>query len=281
MNLIEKQILEGERALFNSKDLKVSECRFKNGESPLKESKNIEVVNSSFSWKYPLWYGKNIKVKDCFFDEMARSGIWNTDSITLENCKVYAPKTFRRSSNIKVFDTELVGGAETLWSCNNVTLKNVKAEGDYFLMNSTNVEIDNLTIDGNYILDGAKNVVVRNSILNSKDSFWNCENVKVINCKIVGEYIGWNSKNITFEDCDIESHQGFCYIQKLTLKNCKLTKTDLAFEYSTVNADINSKVDSIKNPTSGVISCDGYAELIMEPDKVDVKKTKIIVKGKI
>ena len=281
MMQIEKQVLEGERALFNSRDLRVIDCKFKNGESPLKESRNIEVINSSFSWKYPLWYGKNIKVKDTLFDEMARSGIWNTDSISLDNCELIAPKLFRRSSNIEIKNSKFYNAQETLWNCNNVKLTNIKAEGDYFLMNSTNVEIDNLVINGNYILDGAKNVVVKNSILNSKDSFWNCENVRVINCKIVGEYIGWNSKNVTFEDCDIESHQGFCYMQKLTLINCKLKNTDLAFEYSTVNADINSKVDSIKNPTSGVISCLGYKELILEPDKIDVKKVKINVKGKI
>ena len=43
----------GERALFASRDLTVSDSVFRDGESPLKESKNIEVINSSFEFQYP------------------------------------------------------------------------------------------------------------------------------------------------------------------------------------------------------------------------------------
>lgn len=33
---------------------------FDDGESPLKESRNIELYGSMFKWKYPLWYAKDI-----------------------------------------------------------------------------------------------------------------------------------------------------------------------------------------------------------------------------
>lgn len=49
-------------------------------------------------------------------------------------------------------------------------------------------------------------------------------------------------------------------------------------EYSTVEAEIDSYVDSIINPTSGTIRADSIGQLIMEKDKVDVNKTKIICK---
>ena len=73
---------------------------------------------------------------------------------------------------------------------------------------------------------------------------------------ISGEYLGWNSKNLTLINCTIESLQGMCYIENLVLKNCKLLNTTLAFEYSTVEADITSKVDSVLNPTSGTITAE-------------------------
>ena len=38
-------------------------------------------------------------------------------------------------------------------------------------------------------------------------------------------------------------------------------------------------MDSVKNPSSGYIVADGYGEIIMEPDKVDITKTRIEVRG--
>lgn len=66
-----------------------------------------------------------------------------------------------------------------------------------------------------------------------------------------------------------------CFIEDLVLKNCTLVNTTLAFEYSTVDADIVGSVDSVKNPASGRIACGGIGELILESDRVDVSKTQI------
>ncbi len=77
-------------------------------------------------------------------------------------------------------------------------------------------------------------------------------------------------------NCTIESLQGMCYIDHLVMKNCKLLNTTLAFEYSTVDAEITGKIDSVMNPSSGVIRADSINELIVEKDKVDPLKTKII-----
>ena len=118
---------------------------------------------------------------------------------------------------------------------------------------------------------------IRNSNLLSKDAFWNTENVTVYDSFISGEYLGWNAKNLTLVNCTIESLQGMCYIDNLVMKNCKLINTTLAFEYSTVDADICSKIDSVMNPTSGIIKAQHIDNLIIEKDKVDPSKTKIIV----
>ena len=268
----------GERALFMLKDAYLEDVTFYDGESPLKESANLEIVKCSFKWKYPIWYANNILVKDSCLDIMARSGIWYTNHITMNDCLIDAPKTFRRGSFISLNSCTLNNAAETFWSCKNITLNNVTAKGDYFMMNIDTAEIDNLNLDGNYFLDGAKNVVVKNSILNSKDSFWNTENVTAINCKIVGEYLGWNSKNLTFINCEISSLQGLCYIKGLKLVNCKLTDTSLSFEYcEDIDAEVIDEVVSIKNPTSGVIKVKGVKELIIDENSRDFdKKVKII-----
>ena len=70
-----------------------------------------------------------------------------------------------------------------------------------------------------------------------------------------------------------------CYIDNLVMKNCKLINTTLAFEYSSVDADINSKIDSVMNPSSGIIRAEHIDNLILEKDKIDPSKTKIICEG--
>ena len=60
MKEIRQEYLTGERALFQGNNLKIYDTIFADGESPLKESHDIELFGSMFQWKYPLWYSKNI-----------------------------------------------------------------------------------------------------------------------------------------------------------------------------------------------------------------------------
>ena len=267
----------GERALYGVNDVYVENSRFCDGESPLKESSDIEVAKSVFAWKYPFWYCKNVKVTDCTWEEMGRAGVWYTDNMLVKDSIIEAPKNFRRCNGLELVNVDFKLAEETLWSCNNIEMTNVSAKGNYFAMNSSNIEVDGFTLDGNYSFDGCKNVKVSNSKLISKDAFWNAENVTVVNTYISGEYLGWNSKNLTFIDCTIESLQGLCYIDNLVMKNCKLVNTNLAFEYcSDIEAKIDGKVDSVFNPISGVIEADEIEELIVEKDLVDPSKTRIV-----
>ncbi len=206
---------------------------------------------------------------------MARSGVWYTHNIVVEDSVIEAPKNFRRCTGVTLCNVSLPNAAETLWTCEGVKLENVTARGDYFAMNSGNIEVDGLVLAGNYSFDGAHDVHVTNSRLLSKDAFWNTENVLVENSYIAGEYLGWNARNIKFVNCTIESLQGLCYIDGLTLENCKLLNTTLAFEYSSVDADVQGHIESVFNPSSGSIVADSIGELIVEPERVDPAATHI------
>lgn len=277
MKLYSEQNFTGERALFQSSDLKIEYCTFHDGESPLKESKNLDINNTLFKWKYPLWYAKDIEVKDSTFFDTARAGIWYTDNLRMENTTYEAPKGFRRCDNLSLINVQFPNAEETLWNCSHVKMKNVTAKGNYFAMGSTDMEIDGLTLFGNYSFDGAKNIVVRNSKLLSKDAFWNCENITVYDSFISGQYLGWNAKNVTLISCAVESDQGMCYMENVVMKNCKLLNTDLAFEYSTVDAQITSHIDSVKNPISGKITADSIGEIIFDNDDMKQEDTQIII----
>ena len=276
MNKIEQEFLTGERALFQGNNLEIYNAIFADGESPLKHSSDIELYNSMFKWKYPLWYSRNVSMKNCTLFEMARAGIWYTSNVSAEDTVIEAPKNFRRADKIRLKNVTFPNAEETLWWCNDIELDNVTAKGNYFAMNSSNIKADNFTLVGNYSFDGCKNVEVANSKLISKDAFWNTDNVTVRNSFISGEYLGWNARNLTLIDCTIESLQGMCYIDNLVMKNCTLINTTLAFEYSKVDADIKGKIDSVLNPASGTIRAEHIGELIIQKDKIDASKTNII-----
>lgn len=277
MKKIENGLFSGERALFKTKNACINKSVFYDGESPLKESSNLQISECTFKWKYPLWYCKNIDINSTLFLDTARSGIWYTSNIKITNSIVDSPKTFRCSRSIRLIDSKFKNASETLWNCKDIEIKNCEFCGDYLGFNAKNVQIDNMVLNGNYAFDGGENIHIKNSILNSKDSFWNCKNVVVENSKIVGEYLSWNSSNITFIDCEIESHQGLCYMNNITLINCKLINTDLCFEFcKNINAEITTNVLSIKNPISGIIKVKSVDNLILDPKIIDPKKTQIL-----
>ncbi len=279
MKLIKGAFLTGERALFFEQDCEITDSIFDDGESPLKESKNIKLRSSMFKWKYPLWYAKNIDVADCTWFDMARAGVWYSENVKVRDSLIEAPKNFRRCKDLTLENVSIPNASETLWTCDGVNLANVTVKGDYFGMNCENITVDGLTLYGNYAFDGCKNLTVKNSKLLTKDAFWNCDNVTVEDSFISGEYFGWNAKNVTLKNCTVESLQGFCYIENLVMRNCRLLNTTLAFEYSTVDAEIVGHIDSVKNPMSGRLVAGSVGDLIMESDKVDTTKTEIILTG--
>ncbi|MBR6451299.1 MAG: DUF3737 family protein, partial [Lachnospiraceae bacterium] len=196
--------------------------------------------------------------------------------VFLNDCVIDAPKNFRRCRDLSLKNVSFSNAAETLWNCSGVTLDQVTVRGDYFAMNSSGLTVDGLTLYGNYAFDGCRDLTVKNSTLMTKDAFWNTENVTVTDSYIAGEYLGWNSKNLTLVNCTVESLQGMCYIDGLVMKNCKLLNTTLAFEYSRVEADITSRIDSVFNPSEGSIQAPEIGELILQDDQVDPEKTKIL-----
>ena len=277
MKNYQNEFFKGERSLFALQNASIAHTTFGEGESPLKESRNIQLKHSIFKYKYPLWYSRQIKVTDTIFETMARSGIWYTQDIEITDSIFQAPKLFRRSSQITLQNDYFADAEETLWNCQDIRLENVQVTGDYFGMNSENIYADHLSVVGNYVFDGAKNVEVHNSIFVSKDAFWNCENVTIYDSTITGEYLGWNTKNLTLINCTIESEQGMCYIDRLTMKNCRLQNSDLTFEYCTeINAEITTPVISIKNPSSGTIIVEQVDQIILDTDCIDPTQTTII-----
>ena len=80
-----QQTFTEERALFHTIDARISDSVFDVGESPLKECRKLDIDTTLFRYKYPLWYCKDVSLKNCTLFDMARAGIWYVDNISVSN----------------------------------------------------------------------------------------------------------------------------------------------------------------------------------------------------
>lgn len=266
MKQIKNAEFGGERPLFASQDLYIENVTIHAGESALKECARVEAVNCRFEGKYPFWHNDGFVVRHCLFTEGARAALWYSRHLQMSDTLVEAPKMFREMDDLHLENVQLPHAAETLWHCRNVVLKNVEVkEADYLFMHSENIHIEDYRQQGNYSFQYCRNVEIRRAVIDSKDAFWNTENVTVYDSEIDGEYLGWHSRNLRLVNCKISGTQPFCYAHDLVLENCTFAPdADLAFEYSTVHATINSPVHSVKNPRSGCIVAQSYGEIILD-----------------
>ncbi len=266
MEIIKDKEFGGERPLFGSHGLKLENVTIHAGESALKECGDIEAVGCRFEGKYPFWHVNGFKVKDCLFTSGARAALWYSRDLVMTDTVVEAPKMFREMDNLYLENVRIPDAQETLWHCRGVRLKNVEVENaDYIFMHSGDIEIDDYRQNGNYSFQYCRNVVIRNAVLNTKDAFWNTENVTVYDSEIDGEYLGWHSRNLRLVNCRIAGTQPFCYAENLVLENCEMAEdADLAFEYTTVDARVNGRITSVKNPRSGRIVAGPISEIILD-----------------
>lgn len=279
-NRIENKNFDEERALYNLKDTEINKCIFageQDGESVLKETRNISVKNSKFSLRYPLWHAQKYELINSIFDEKTRAPIWYSHNGLIENCTLNGIKLLRECTNTKVINSN-IDSREFGWKCNNIELINTKIQSEYIFLDSKNVKLNNVKFNGKYSFQYIENLEITNSVLDTKDAFWHSKNVIVKDSIVKGEYLAWFSENLTFINCKIIGTQPLCYCKNLKLINCTMEDTDLAFEYSEVEADIKGNVISIKNPKSGIIILDSVGEIINEDSIMEVQG-KIVIRN--
>ncbi len=264
--LIRDAEFEGERPLFASRHLTLENVTIHAGESALKNCEDITAINCRFEGKYPFWHVDRFIIRDCVFTPGARAALWYSRNLVMEDTQVDAPKMFREMQGLTLRRVRIPDAQETLWHCKDITLEDVEvAKADYLFMHCEGININRYRQQGNYSFQYCKNVVIRNAKIDSKDAFWNTHNVTVIDSELTGEYLGWHSHHLHLINCRISGTQPLCYCHDLVMENCEIAPDgDLAFEESTLNADIKGTVTSVKNPTSGHITADGFGDIIID-----------------
>lgn len=264
--LIENKTMDDERALYGSSDITVKNCRFDgpaDGESALKESSNVTVLNSYFNLRYPLWHVRGLNISSSEMTGNCRAAMWYSDLINIRDSKLHGIKALRECEHVLITTSSIIS-PEFGWSIKYFGMSDTTVESEYFLMRSSDIIIKNLTLKGKYSFQYVENCEMSNSVLNTKDAFWHAKNINIKNTVINGEYMGWYSENMTLTDCTIKGTQPFCYCKNLNLVNCRMEECDLAFERSHVNAEITTPVLSIKNPLSGKITVPAVGEIIRD-----------------
>ncbi|MCM1507521.1 MAG: DUF3737 family protein [Ruminococcus flavefaciens] len=268
MKIIVNKTFDEERALYNSDGIVLKNCAFDgiaDGESALKESRNIQVYNCYCNLCYPFWHDKNIKIIDSEMTELCRAGLWYSSDIEVNGSKLHGIKALRECSDVKINNCDIIS-TEFGWSVNNISMTDCHATSEYFMMRSSGLNFRNVTLNGKYSFQYINNSLFEDCNFNTKDAFWHAENITVRNSVVRGEYLAWYSKNITFENCIIIGTQPFCYCDGLKLINCEMHDTDLCFEKSEVEAYITTPVISIKNAKSGSISVPEVNEIICDDE---------------
>jgi len=268
-SIIENKTFDEERALYNSNGVLVKNCRFDgpaDGESALKESKNVIIEDCFYNLRYPFWHDSYLQINGGEMTELCRAALWYDDHVEINNLKMHGIKALRECRDISIRDCDIIS-PEFGWSVNNISMVNTSVTGEYFMMRSSNLDFNKVALKGKYSFQYIKNAVFENCNLDTKDAFWHSENVTVRNSIVKGEYLAWYSDHLTLENCKIIGTQPLCYCTNLKLINCEMLETDLCFERSEVDAVLTAPVISIKNPYSGRISVPSAGEIIIDDEK--------------
>lgn len=280
METYQNQTFDEERALYGSRGVGVLSCRFDgpaDGESALKESRDIEAKDCYFNLRYPFWHDENLLIENCEMTELCRAALWYSTDISIRNSQLHGIKALRECADVQIEGSDIIS-PEFGWSVKNITMKDTKVQSEYFMMRSEKLTFDRVKLSGKYSFQYITDAVFTNCEFDTKDAFWHAKNVQVKDSTIRGEYLAWYCENVTFENCTIIGTQPLCYCKGLKLINCRMINADLSFEKSEVDAQITTPVESIKNPRSGVITVPEVKEIIMDDPEA---KGEIRVTGDI
>lgn len=269
MQHIHNQTLAGERPLFNTHNAVLEHLTFGEGESALKECSDLEISHCLFEGRYPVWHNQHTRMQDCTLTRSCRAPLWYDRDIHMINCTSHAPKVLREVQGLTLDHCTFEEADELMWKCRDIKIKDCTLrKADYVFFNSDNLEITGLDLQGKYTFQYCHHIVITHSRLDTKDAFWESSDIVIKDSLVAGEYLGWHSNHLTLERCHITGTQPLCYADNLTLIDCTFgPDADLAFEYSSVQAVINSPVTSVKNPLTGRIQAQSFGQIILDENQ--------------
>lgn len=266
METITNMTMDEERALYGSIGLRLKGCAFDgpaDGESALKECRDITVEDTFFNLRYPCWHVQGLKIASSEMTELCRAALWYSQDIQITGSKLHGIKALRECAKVSMKDCHIIS-PEFGWSTRGLEMVDCAAESEYFMMRAADLHFSGVELKGKYSFQYIENGLFENCRFDTKDTFWHAKHVVVRNSVVKGEYLAWYCEDVTFDHCKIIGTQPLCYCKGLKLIDCEMEGTDLCFEKSEVEATITTPVISVKNPLSGHIRLPAVGEVILD-----------------
>lgn len=269
MERYEALTLDEERVLYGLNGAEVVRCLFDgpaDGESALKECRNVHLTDCDLHLRYPLWHVTDGTVTGCRMTDTCRAALWYDEHLTIRDCELGGIKALRECRDITI-EGGSANSTEFGWMCRELRVRHFSLNSEYPFLHTENAEFEDLRMKAKYSFQYTKNLTFRNCVLDTKDAFWHAENVTVYDSVVKGEYLAWYSTNLRLVRCQIIGTQPLCYCKGLILEDCTMENCDLSFENSDVVATVHGGIDSVKNPVNGSITADAIGEIILDEHK--------------
>ena len=268
MTHYENRTFPNERDLYGASDVRLIRCTFEgeaDGESALKESRDVVLDDCRFALRYPLWHTEGVVLSNADMLETCRAALWYARRIQIDRSRLHGIKALRECDAVQITDSDVLS-AEFGWKCRDIRAERSSFQGEYPFLELQGGAFSNCRLKGKYSFQYAQNLVFDHCDLDTKDAFWHCRDVVVRDSTVCGEYLGWYSEGLTLERCRIIGTQPLCYARRLTLRDCTMEDCDLSFEYSDVDADVRGHILSVKNPCKGRIVADSFGDILFTAD---------------
>ena len=151
-NIITGKQFDEERALYNATGADIVNCTFAgeaDGESVLKEARDIKVIDSTFSLRYPLWHVRGFELDNTSMDELTRAAIWYSYDGEIRKCKLAGIKAVRECARINISDC-VINSPEFGWKSEGISLTDSDITSEYLFLDSKNVTLKNVHMSGKY-----------------------------------------------------------------------------------------------------------------------------------
>ena len=232
MKIYDKLSFDAERALYGERDILIKDCSFDgpaDGESAMKEARDITAERCYFNLRYPFWHCDGVKIVDSEMTENCRAALWYSKDIELLSSRLHGIKAVRECERAYISNCDVIS-PEFGWFSSDIRAVDSSFVSEYFMLRSRRINFTNVDFKGKYSFQYIENSVFENCNFDTKDAFWHAKDVTVRNSTVKGEYLAWYCENVTFENCTIIGTQPLCYCKNLRLVNCKMIDCDLSFE---------------------------------------------------
>ena len=108
---IQDQQLDEERTLYGLRHATLSNVTFAgpaDGESALKESREIRVKDCFFNLRYPFWHDSDLRITGSELTPLCRAALWYSENVRIKNTKLHGIKALRECADVAMSGCEIV-----------------------------------------------------------------------------------------------------------------------------------------------------------------------------